>query len=92
MQSSQISIKQKLSKINYDRDCLIICQPDRGITFHIPEGIKDLVRIDEELNPYVFIPLLVYHLMKYSTSDPTIIEFISKMKSQIFLDLEDLKE
>ena len=86
--TSKQRLLRKLANLNADKDAVAIFQPGEGITFYIPDELRDTIKKSGNLPPYIWAVLLHAHLYKYFDSDPTIIEFKQRMKDQILLDLQ----
>ncbi len=94
MATNRRKLKQQLAAIDPERDCVAIFKPNKGVAFYIPDYFADMIKAEpvredgtRELPTYVLAVLLHVHLLKYQDSDPTIREFIDKVKDQIILDL-----
>lgn len=89
MRSSKQRLKQKLARLNPDRDCVAIFQPNQGIVFYIPDYFTDQIKAgNDQLPAYVMAVLMHAHLLQYFDTDPVVKEFYGKIRDQVLLDLQ----
>ncbi len=87
MATSAANLRKKLARINAEKDCVAIFSPGNGVSFYIPDSFIELLKEGDDIPVYVWAVLCQVHIYQYFESDPTIKEFVSKIKKQILLDL-----
>lgn len=79
-------LKQKLARLDPGRDCVAIFKPGKESVFYVPDAFYDEIGQGKDVPAAVWAVFAMVHIYQHR-DDPTIHEFVDKVRQQVLLDL-----